>query len=49
MEARVNGVKRIMLETSYLVLSEMFGQCNTIMEDSAKCREYWRIKDWSEK
>lgn len=49
MEVCVNGVKETMLEIGCLILSEIFGECNTILEESAKRREHWRIKDRSKK
>ena len=49
MEVCVNGVKETMLEIGCLILSEIFGECNTILEESGKRREHWRIKDRSKK
>lgn len=42
-------VKKVMLELGCQILSEMVGECNTMLEDSVKRRIHWQIKDRCEK
>lgn len=42
-------VKQIMLELGCRILSEIVGECNTMLEDSVKRKIHWQIKDRSEK
>lgn len=42
-------VKQIMLELGCRILFEMVEECNTMLEDSVKCKIHWQIKDRSEK
>jgi len=49
MELCVFHIKEIVMELGCEILSEIMDECNTMLEDSAKRREHWRIKDRSKK
>ena len=45
----IKEVKRILMEFGCQIVSEMLEECNTMLEESGKCRRNWQMKDREKK